>query len=104
MLGMFKVHTVSVETFTGPTPTGDGYSPPVDVQGLFDEGLVRVRDAHGEQLVQQSRFYAEVADASKFTPESKVTVNGRTAQVDSARIRQAGGLFALVEHVEVILK
>lgn len=74
------------------------------MQGLLDEGLVRVRDERGEQLVQQSRFYAEVTDAARFTPESRVTVNGRVAQVDSARIRQAGGVFALVEHVEVVLK
>lgn len=104
MLSLWKVHTASVETFTGATPTGDGYAAPVDVEGLFDEGLVRVRDGNGEQLVQQSRFFAEVADASKFTPESRVTVLGRVAQVDSTRRREAGGTFALVEHIEVVLK
>lgn len=104
MLAQFKVHTASVETFTGPTPTGDGYSAPVDVEGFFDEGLVRVRDENGEQLVQQSRFFADTADAPKFTPESRVTVNGRVAQVDRTRLRKAGGMFALVEHIEVVLK
>jgi hypothetical protein len=104
MLGVFKVHTVTVETYTGPTSTGDGYAAPVDVLGFLDEGLVRVKNSQGEELVEQSRFYAEVADAAKFRPESKVTLpDGRVAQVDRARIRQAGGLFALVEHVEVIL-
>lgn len=103
MLALWKVHTASVETFTGPTPTGDGYSAPVDVEGLFDEGLVRVRDANGEQLVQQSRFFAEPEDAPKFTPESRVTVAGRVAQVSKAHLREAGGVFALVAHVEVEL-
>lgn len=104
MLSLWKVHTASVETFTGPTPTGDGYAAAVDVEGFFDEGLVRVRDANGEQLVQQSRFFAEPEDAPKFTPESRVTVNGRVAQVASTRLREAGGLFALVAHIEVVLK
>lgn len=103
MLPLFKVHTASVETYTGPTPTGDGYLPAVDVQGLFDEGLVRIRDANGEQLVQQSRFFAETADAPKFTPESRVTVNGRVTQVTKAHLREAGGLFVPVAHVEVEL-
>lgn len=104
MLPLFKVHTASVETYTGPTPTGDGYLPAVDVQGLFDEGLVRVRDANGEQLVQQSRFFAPIEDAPKFTADSRVTVLGRVAYVASTRRREAGGLFAAVAHIEVVLK
>lgn len=103
MLGMWKVHTASVETFTGATPTGDGYSAPVNVEGFFDEGLVRVQNGTGEQLVQQSRFFAEVADAAKFTPQSRVTVAGRVTQVSKSRLREAGGMFALVAHVEVEL-
>jgi hypothetical protein len=103
MLGLFKVHTASVETYTGPTPTGDAYAAPVDVEGFFDEGLVRVRDANGEQLVQQSRFFAAVEDEPKFTADSRVTVNGRTSRVARTRRREAGSTFALVAHVEVEL-
>lgn len=105
MLGMFKVHTVSVQTFTGATPTGDSYAPAVDVQGLLDKGLVLVKDGNGERLVEQSRFYAEVGDAAKFTRESRVTgPDGEVSYVSSTRRREAGGLFALVEHIEVVLK
>jgi hypothetical protein len=105
VIPLFKVHTINVETFTGPTPTGDGYAAPVPVHGYLDEGLVRIRDGNGEQLIEQSRFYAEVADVAKFTPESRVTLpDGRVSQVDRTRTREAGGAFVLVQHIEVVLK
>ena len=103
MLTNFEVHSASVETYTGSTPTGDGYAAAVTVPGLLDDGLVRVRGANGEELVQQVRFYARLQYADVFKPESRVTVNGRVAQVTRVRRREAGGEFALVEHVEVQL-
>lgn len=103
MLPQFLQHIASVETYTGATPTGDGYAAPVDVLGLLDDGLVRVQSAQGEQLVQQSRFYARTQDADKFLPESRVTVNGRVAQVTRTRLREAGAMWSLVAHVEVEL-
>ena len=103
MMGLFKVHTAVVETYTGATPTGDGYAAPVTVKGLYDDGLVRVQTAAGEELVQKSRFYADVADHDKFTPESRVTVNGRSSQVTVVHRREAGQTWQQVEHLEVEL-
>lgn len=104
MLGVWMVHTITVETYDRRTPTGDSYVAPVQVTGFLDEGLVRVQDSRGEQLVEQSRFFAALIDAGKFRPESKVTLpDGRIAQVIKTRTRSGGGLFGLVEHVEVTL-
>ena len=103
MLTNFEVHSASVETYTGVTPTGDGYAAPVPVPGLLDDGLVRVQGANGEELVQRTRFYARIKYVDVFKPESRVTVNGRVGQVSKVRRREAGALFGLVEHIEVEL-
>ena len=103
MLGAFKVHTAVVETYTGATPTGDGYAAPVTVQGFYDDGLVRVQSAQGEQLVQKSRFFTDVANHSLFTPESRFTINGRSSQVTVVHRREAGSTWAQVAHIEVEL-
>jgi len=100
---LFTVHTATVETFTGAGPSGDTYSAPVTVRGFLDDGLVRVQSGTGEQLVQKSVFYAALSDADKFTPESRVTVNGRAVQVSEIRRRDGGPLFGPIEHVEVDL-
>lgn len=104
MLDMWRVHTATVRTYQGSTPTGDSYADAVDVVGLFDEGLVRVQGEHGQQLVQQSRFYADIEDEATFAPESLVSVLGRNAVVVRTRRREAGPMFSLVEHIEVELR
>lgn len=103
MLASLFVHTATVETFTGAGPSGDTYAAPVVVQGLLDDGLVRVLGPTGEQIVQKSVFYAALTDADKFVPESRVTVNGRPSQVTQVRRRDGGSLFGAVAHVEVDL-
>jgi hypothetical protein len=103
VIGVLFVHEALVETFLGAGPSGDRYSAGVTVRGFLDDGLVRVQSAAGEQLVQKSVFYAALADADLFKPESRVTVNGRAAQVSQVRRRSGGNLFGAVEHVEVDL-
>ena len=101
-ISAFWVHTATVETFTGAGPTGDTYAAPVVVKGFLDDGVVLVQSSVGEQLVQKSIFYAALADADKFVPESRVAVNGRDAQVSVTR-RRDGGTLGLPDHIEVDL-
>jgi hypothetical protein len=103
VISLLFVHEATVETFGGAGPSGDTYAAPVVVRGFLDDGLVRVQDAGGEQIIQKSVFYAALKDAAKFTPESRVTVNGRPSQVTQVRKRAGGALFGAVEHVEVDL-
>lgn len=98
------VHTAAVQTYLGPGSMGPQYAATVTVRGLLDDGLVMQRSAAGEQLVQQTTFYAELADADKFAIDSLVTVNGRDCVVTAVRPRDAGPLFHAVEHVEVTLQ
>lgn len=97
------MHTASVETFLGAGQFGDTYSAPVTVAGFLDDGLIRQQTGSGETLIQRTVFYAALEDAAKFTPESRVTVNGRKAQVTAIRYRDGGALLSEVSHVEVDL-
>ena len=101
-LSVFWIHTATVETFTGAGPTGDTYAAPVAVKGFLDDGVVLVQSSVGEQLVQKSIFYAALSDADKFVPESRISVNGRDAQVSTVRLRD-GGTLGLPDHCEVDL-
>lgn len=101
-LTRFFVHTATVETFLGAGPTGDTYAAPVAVKGFLDDGVVLVRSSAGEQLVQKSMFFSELANAAKFIPESKVTINGVASQVKAIRPRD-GGSIGLPDHIEIDL-
>lgn len=68
----FFVHTVTVETMTGQGAYGPVYSPGVAVQCYLDGSTTLIRNGDGEQVVAQSRVYCSVADAWKFTPDSRV--------------------------------
>lgn len=101
---MWKVHTVSVEPFIGPGPTGDTFGPAVSCVGFLDDGVFREQSAEGETLVQRAVFYGDLADAATLVAESRVTLpSGRVCRIERVRTREAGGLFAAVEHVEVSL-
>jgi hypothetical protein len=115
-ISAFFVHSASVEKFLGAGPTGDTYAPAVSVKGFLDDGVVRVSTgvsghASGEELVQRSIFYGPLmfthdgiryVSFDVFTPESRVTVNGRPCQVTARRLRD-GGSLGLPDHVEVDL-
>jgi hypothetical protein len=99
-LSIFWIHTVSVQTFLGASPTGDTYAAPVGCRGFLDDGVVRVQGATGEQLVQKSIWYGPLSDAPLFVLESRLVVNGRPCQVTAIR-RRDGGILGLPDHIEV---
>ena len=103
MLGQWLVHSASVETYLGAGPRGDTYAAAVSVPGLLDDGLIRQQNAQGEQLVESTRFYTTLAYIDVVTVKSRVTVNGHNGIVTRIRRREAGSMFAAVEHLEVEL-
>ena len=101
---MFKVHTVTVEPFAGPGPTGDTFGAPVPCVGLLEDGVFREQTPEGETLVDRTVFYGDLADAATLVAESRVTLpSGRKCRVQRVRTREAGALFGPVEHLEVTL-
>lgn len=69
----FFVHTVQVETFAGTGANGPVYEQPATVTCYLDSSSMLVRSGTGEQVVSSSRVYCAVADAWRFTPDSRVT-------------------------------
>ncbi len=100
----FFTMTASVETYLGAGPTGDLYAAPAVVKGFLDDGVVReVGPGGAEVLESRTKFYCALSDADKFTPESRVTVDGRPTQVNYVRRRDADG-FGGPSHTEVDLR
>jgi hypothetical protein len=101
-IGLFFVHTVSVETFTGSGAFGESFAPPVTVTCYADDGNHLTRNKVGEEVVSQTIVFAPLQSAPSFTVDSRVTVNGRVATVISVSSREAGWL-GVPAHVEVHL-
>jgi hypothetical protein len=98
----FYVHTVSVETKTGSVAYGDVYASAVSVPCWAEpkRRLVRTRD--GQEVLSSSFLSCDVEHAPKFTPDSKVTLNGATAYVIGVNTFTSGAL-ELPDHLEIDL-
>ena len=103
MIDAMFLHEVSVETLTGPTPTGQSFAAPVTIRGWLDDGLMVTSAPGGEQFVSRTMLFTHLGNASLLTPGSRVTCNGQTMQVDAVRRRDGGGLLDSVAHLEVDL-
>lgn len=99
----FVLHTVTVETYTGPGPTGPTYAAPVTATGLYDAGLAEQKEPGGVELVERSSFYGSNEDAAKFVPKSRVTYGTRVSYVENVFMHDGGGTFDEVAHIQVIL-
>ena len=104
ILAQMFTQTVSVETYTGSGEFGDVYASPVDVLGMLDDGLVLTKGPAGDLLTSSTVFYTYLENAPLFRPESRVSINGVTMQVEAAKPRQAAPMFRQLEHLEVQLK
>lgn len=93
-------HTVRIEPYEGEAGTGPVYGAPVDVPCFREDGRKLVRNQLGEQVVSESTVYC--LPGTVAPPESRVTVNGRTAFVIIAKDRDSGTAQPL-DHVEVAL-
>lgn len=100
---LMTMHSASVETLTGPSPTGDLFAAPVVVPGFLDDTQALAPAPGGTQLVSQTKFYAAADRAALFTPGSRVACNGRVMHVSDVHRRDGSGVFAAVAHVEVDL-
>lgn len=98
----FYVHTLTVQTLTGTGAMGDVYAAAVDVPGWFEDKRRLVRDKNGQEVVSSSTFSCDNAHLPKFTPDSKVTIDGRTAFVIGVANYTSGALD-LPDHLEIDL-
>lgn len=101
-VGLFYVHTVSVETLSGSGPYGDVYLPATTIPCFVDDSARLVRNKSGDEVTSSTTIYADPEYALVFAPDSRVTVNGRTAYIITTNSLN-GGPLGLPDHVEVHL-
>lgn len=98
----FYVHSLTVETLTGTGAQGDVYANPVSVPGWLEDKRRLVRDKDGQEVVSSSFFSCDNTHLAKFTPDTKVTIDGRTAFVIGVANYTSGELD-LPDHLEIDL-
>ena len=95
------IHTAVVETLSGESAYGDVFAAPATDTGYLEGTTKLVRDSTGQQVVSSSTWYTALANAPKYTPDTKVTTGGRTARVVGVSTYQTP--LGLEDHVEVYL-
>lgn len=100
----FMVHTVTVETYGGEGPFGNVMNPESDpVPCLIEDSVGLTRTATGDTVSTTATLWiTDTTQRDKFTPESVVHLNGRTAAV--LRVDEAdSGPLGLPDHLKVVL-
>ena len=90
-------NTVSVETYVGDGAYGPVYSAPIDVTCGINMTHRLVQTANGEERVSIMVILARSEDAGYFTPESKVTYNGRASKVLETSLKTFKGSVVYAE-------
>ena len=76
--------TVHVESFDGEGAYGPLFASSVSVRCNVDNTVRLVRNSNGEEVVSQATLLVHPADASLFTPESRVAIDTRKSFVISS--------------------
>lgn len=98
------VHTVTVEPQIGEGSEGDLYGPAESVACFLDDERRLVRGATGAEVVSETTLICRLGNASKFLPDSRVTLpDGRVSTVILTKRRDDGGVFGTPQHLEVSL-
>jgi hypothetical protein len=95
------IHTAVVETLLGAGAYGDQFAAPTTDTGFMEGSTKLVRNPAGEQVVSSSQWYTDLANAPKYTPDSRVTNGGRTARVVGVNTHETP--TGTEDHVEVYL-
>lgn len=91
--------TVTVETWTGEGAYGAAYADPVTIRWNYDGTRRLARNANGEEVVSEGTGQAHPDDAAQFTPESRLTIDGRTSTVLAANPQTFRGQM---HHLKVV--
>ncbi|MFB4276043.1 hypothetical protein ACBJ59_12165 [Nonomuraea sp. MTCD27] len=94
-------HTVQIEPWEGEGPVGPEYGDAVTVACFVDDRLQKILDNEGAEVVARTVIYMPLDTVCP--PGSRVTFNGRAAQVLAALRRDGGGL-PVPDHLEVALQ
>jgi hypothetical protein len=94
-------HTATVEPLAGEGPFGPEYGGAVTVACFVDDKHQKILSDEGDEIVARTVIYMPLD--TTCPAGSRVTVNGRTAQVLAALRRDGGGL-PTPDHLEIALQ
>lgn len=83
--------TVVVETYLGDGAHGPDYADPVTVRCVIRARRRLVRGADGNVALCETSFDAAAKDAGRFTPESRITVDGHATTVITSSPQHVNG-------------
>jgi hypothetical protein len=89
--------TVSIETYSGESAYGPIYAASANVVCKVSTARQLVRNSAGDEVVSEATLYVLPADATPFTPESRVTIAGRMSTVLSVAPQTARGVTVVVK-------
>ena len=78
--------TVSVETYGGDGAYGPVYAAPRTIPCNIETKHRLIRNANGDEYVDQPVLTVHPDDVPAFTPETRLTVQGRTSTVLSVAV------------------
>ena len=93
-------HSAVIERYQGAGPAGPLFGPPVQVRCFADDQRRMIRGDNGTEVVSTATLYCPLGTVAP--PESRVSVNDRTATVLAAYRRDGGGL-PTPDHLELAL-
>ena len=73
--------TVSVATYAGESAYGPVYADAITVPCSIDATRRLVRNANGDEAISEATLSVHPDDEAAFTPESAVTIEGRSSRV-----------------------
>lgn len=73
--------TVSIQTYGGESAYGPVYAAAVTVACNIEATRRLVRDSAGDEAISEATLAVHPDDAVSFTPESRITIAGRTSRV-----------------------
>ena len=89
--------TVAVETYAGDSAYGPLYAASVNVVCNVQRTRQLVRNGNGEEVLSELTLQVASGDESKFTDESRVTIDGRASTVLLASPKTYKGQVVYVE-------
>lgn len=93
--------TATIAVYEGDTGVGPSYADAVTVRCFREDKRRMVRDATGTEVTSETTIYCP--PGTTVTPESRVTVGGRTTTVITVADHDTNGL-PTPDHVEVNLR
>lgn len=96
-------HTLSVEPYRGATGHGPAYGPAVHLPAFVEQHRRTSRTADGRSITSNTVAYVQLDAPVDITPEARVAVDGRPAEVIEVKRHDGRGL-PTPDHIEITLR